>query len=193
MSLEAIIYGPFRLDVDSGQLFRLDVPVGEPLSDTELKVLSKIMAFKGEVAPFSEFEGPNKDAVNWYVHTIVGKLGTPSSPFRHIQNARGKGYRFDLQARDLTGRRVHIAGSAGNSKNLEYAHHITRALVSEIVQLGGGLVVSAGGDPQVGYRIFDWTVLEAAYESLKTTRWFGPGKRIVNIHADAIANSRASL
>src|SRR5712692_7067157 len=105
MSLEAIIYGPFRLDLDSGQLFRLGVPVGVPLSDTERKFLSKIMASKGEVAPFSEFGGSSKDVLNWYVHTINGKLGTPSSPFRHIQNKRGEGYKFDLQARDLTGRR----------------------------------------------------------------------------------------
>jgi len=106
------------------------------------------MSFQGEVAPYSEFEGNDKSTVVWYVHAIVEKLGTPSSPFRHIQNVRGDGYRFELQTRDLTGRRVHIAGSAGNSKNLEYAHQITRALVSEIMRLGGGLVVSAGGDPQ---------------------------------------------
>src|SRR6266446_2807608 len=148
MIVEPIIYGPFRLDLDSGQLFRLDVPIGKPLTAAERKVLSTIMSFKGEVAPFSEFEAPDRPPIVWYVHAINEKLGTPSAPFRHIQNVRGDGYRFELQTRDLTGRRVHIAGSAGNSKNLEYAHQITRALVSEIMRLGGGLVVSAGGDPQ---------------------------------------------
>lgn len=199
MAVKNIIYGPFRLDLDSGQLFRLDVPVGEPLTGTERKVLSTIMSFKGEVAPFSEFAGTDKRPVVWYVHAIVKKLGTPSSPFRHIQNARGDGYRFDLQTRDLSGRRVHIAGSAGCIKNLQFAHQLTRALVSEIMRLGGGFVVSAGGEPQVGTKhqhadqTFDWTVLETAYRSLKTTRWFGAGKRIVNIHADDIATSRVPL
>ncbi len=67
------------------------------------------------------------------------------------------------------------------------------------MRLGGGFVVSAGGDPRVGTKrqqadqIFDWTVLETAYESLKTIRWCGAGKRIVNIHADDIASSRARL
>src|SRR5439155_1855761 len=134
-----------------------------------------------------------------YVHAIVKKLGSPSSSFRHIENVRGVGYRFALQVRDLSGRRVHLAGSAGSTQNLEYAHRLTRALVREIMRLGGGFVVSAGGDPKIGtknhqgHQTFDWTVLETARELLDTTRWFGAGKRIVNIHTDEIANSRADL
>jgi len=46
------------------------------------------MSFQGEVAPYSEFEGNDKSTAVWYVHAIVEKLGTPSSPFRHIQNVR---------------------------------------------------------------------------------------------------------
>jgi TIR- and PNP-associating SLOG family/Transcriptional regulatory protein, C terminal len=198
MPFESSIYGPFRLDLASGQLFRLDVPIGELLTDTERKLLSVIMSFKGDVATYEAFER-DADTVAWYVNSIRKKLGSSSSPFRHIQNVWGVGYRFELQTRDLSGRRVHIAGSAGESDNLEYAHRLTRALVSEIMRLGGGFVVSAGGDPRVGaeghngYQIFDWTVLETALTLLSTTQWLGAGKRIVNIHADDIADSRISL
>jgi len=199
MSVESVVYGPFRLHLDSGQLIRLDVPVGARLTDKECKVLSTIMSFQGEVAPYSAFEGTGKTEVNWYVHTIVKKLGSKVSPFRHIQNVRGEGYRFDLRPRDLNGRRVHIAASAGGSKNLEYAHDLIRTLVRGIMRLGAGFVVSAGGEPQVGAKghhgnqTFDWTVLKAAQKLLNTTPWLGAGKRIVNVHADEIASSRLAL
>jgi len=196
MSIESsVVYGPFRLDLGSGQLFKLDVPIGAPLTDMERKVLSVIMSAKGKVAKYVAFEQSRSEVV-WYVNAIKKKLG---SSFRHIKNDRANGYKFELQTRDLNGRRVHIAGSGGASKNLDYAHDLTRALVSQIMQHGGGFVVSAGGDPEVGAtdhrrpQVFDWIVLETAYKLLSSTRWFGAGKRIINIHADEIAESRLEL
>lgn len=118
MSMEPVAYGPFRLDLDTGQLFRFKVPIGQPLSDKERAVLRVIMEHRGAVARFSAFPGSSREDVNFYVHAIGNRIGQAFS--LHIQNVWGEGYRFELNVPDLTGRRVHIAGS-GN-RNLEYAH-----------------------------------------------------------------------
>jgi hypothetical protein len=52
MALEPVSYGPFRLDLDSGQFFSLNVPIGQPLTQIERKVLSVIMSLKGDVASY---------------------------------------------------------------------------------------------------------------------------------------------
>lgn len=75
-----------------------------------------------------------------------------------------------MKSLSLAGRRVHIAGSASKSIDinvLRYVHAFIHIVVTRILSSGGGLVVTLGGErphssqPDVSC-IFDWTILEAA-------------------------------
>lgn len=75
-------------------------------------------------------------------------------------------------------RYFHIAGSASSKTRTElivYAHGLIREIATLIVQRGGGLVLFAGKEPRQNSEdqdspalLFDWTVLEAAAQLLRT-------------------------
>ncbi len=70
----------------------------------------------------------------------------------------------------LTGRRVHIAGSASRKADparVSHAHKIVRWLVRDVLKAGATLVVQAGpephfipDDPKSPALVFDWTIME---------------------------------
>jgi hypothetical protein len=78
----------------------------------------------------------------------------------------------------LLGRRVQIAGSASAATGtglIRYAHEIVAPLVKGIMAAGGGIVAGIGREPRLDIAmpdspslVFDWTVLEAVAECLKT-------------------------
>lgn len=84
----------------------------------------------------------------------------------------------------ISGRRVHISGSAGFSTeaNLtQYAHDLLTHVVRNILKDGGGLVVGVGKEPRPdssGGRapsiVFDWTVLETAAQCLRVGEYAWP-------------------
>jgi hypothetical protein len=92
----------------------------------------------------------------------------------------------DMNKTMIYGRRVQVSGSASfetDTKLLSYAHELVAKLVTIILEEGGGLVVGAGKEPKSDNHspsvIFDWTVLETAYDyvSKHDYRWpasYGP-------------------
>lgn len=82
-----------------------------------------------------------------------------------------------MEAPGLRNRRVPIAGSASSSTEgrlIQYGHILTTNLVRRILQLGAGLVVSAGKeshrDESSGEGpglTFDWTILDTARQCLR--------------------------
>jgi hypothetical protein len=77
----------------------------------------------------------------------------------------------------ISARRIHIAGSASNSADsdlLRYSHALVATIAKEILAKGGGLVVGVGAEPLQAIAedalplIFDWTVLEAFGEMLRS-------------------------
>jgi hypothetical protein len=79
-------------------------------------------------------------------------------------------------ASKISGRRIHFAGSADpevEPQRLRYFHRLVKNLAKRTLAEGGGLVVTVGSEPthQTEHDlplIFDWTLLEAIDESLKT-------------------------
>jgi hypothetical protein len=79
-------------------------------------------------------------------------------------------------ANKISGRRVHLAGSADpdvEPQRLKYFHRLVKNVAKRTLAEGGGLVVTVGSEPihQTEHDlplIFDWTLLEALDESLKT-------------------------
>ena len=79
-------------------------------------------------------------------------------------------------ASKISGRRVHFAGKAGpevDPQRLRYFQRLVKNLAKRTLAEGGGLVVTVGSEPTHKTEhdlplIFDWTLLEALDESLKT-------------------------
>lgn len=78
----------------------------------------------------------------------------------------------------LVGKRVHIAGSVTNTANLtqlRYAHSLVRQLTTQILQQGGGFVVTIGEEPLVKSsdlaKLFDWVVLEVVDSCTTSAKW----------------------
>ena len=84
---------------------------------------------------------------------------------------------------ELLGRRIHIAGSAGINTpgdRLRYGHELitqlVRALAAEgaVFGVGVGKEPHLGDDPQAPALLFDWTVMQTAYESREVQRRTAP-------------------
>ena len=78
----------------------------------------------------------------------------------------------------IEGKRVQIAGSGTDKSDfskLGYAHSIVRCLTSEILELGGGFVITIGEEPIVKNgnlaKTFDWTVLETVDCQKRSRKW----------------------
>jgi hypothetical protein len=109
----------------------------------------------------------------------------------------------------LRGRRVQISGSANSSTDIErirYAHDLVREITKGILNAGGGLVLGVGKEPRVSDDSrapalhFDWTVLEAVAETLRSASIDFPeaaGLPVVVVtsekNEDSIPDERRSL
>jgi hypothetical protein len=78
----------------------------------------------------------------------------------------------------ITGKRLQIAGSGtdiSDLSKLKYAHLLVSRITSEILKLGGGLVVTIGNESfvknEVIAKTFDWTVLETVNCHKMSTKW----------------------
>ena len=84
----------------------------------------------------------------------------------------------------IYGRRVQISGSASfetDTSLTAYAHDLISKIVRTILEDGSGLVLGAGKEPRpakgVGIApsiVFDWTVLETAYDYIHNNRYEWP-------------------
>ena len=84
---------------------------------------------------------------------------------------------------ELSGRRIHIAGSAGANvlpDLLRYGHDLITCLVRSLAEEGATFGVGVGkephlgDDPQAPALHFDWTAMQAAYESREVQRCVAP-------------------
>lgn len=198
-ALPAVSSGPFRLDPESRTLLRSDKIVSKRFQPKEYRIFVAILARNGRVAEYSEFKD-DPEIVYRYGQRIKDKLFPDVQ--EHLIVVRGTGFRFDSGAHavthDLSGRQIHIAGSAGAKENLQFVHNFVSALTERIFAKGAGFVVSAGGEHYVKGQTtlcesFDWTVLETVDKLLPGDHWNGIGSRIVNVHTDDISARRVDL
>src|SRR5258708_14282710 len=96
---------------------------------------------------------------------------------------------------ELLGRRIHIAGSAGNNTPIDRLHYghelimqLVRALTAEgaVFGVGSGKEPRLGDDPQAPALHFDWTVMQTAYENREVQRLAAPfsGRLIATVVTD---------
>ena len=96
---------------------------------------------------------------------------------------------------ELLGRRIHIAGSAGNNTpidRLHYGHELIMQLVCALAAegavfgVGSGKEPRLGDDPQAPALHFDWTVMQTAYENREVQRRTAPfsGRLITTVVTD---------
>lgn len=95
----------------------------------------------------------------------------------------------------LLGRRIHIAGSAGSNTpvdRLRYGHELIAQLVRALAGEGAVFGVGVGkephldDDPQAPALVFDWTVMQTAYESREVQGRTAPfsGRLITTVVTD---------
>jgi hypothetical protein len=95
----------------------------------------------------------------------------------------------------LLGQRIHIAGSAGNNSpvdRLRYGHALIEQLVRALAAEGAVFGVGVGKEPhldddlQAPALLFDWTVMQTAYESREVQQRTAPfsGRLITTVATD---------